>query len=476
MTKELNQIILFFFIAWLSASHLEAREATTPLDLRHNIDQIIATAKQCPEKLSVKIVRLSDAKTLYQHEADEPLNPASNMKLVTIAAALRRLGPDFTFKTDFYTTTSSNGALQNLWSKGHGDPLLITEELPRLVASFRAAGIRSIRGAVYVDDSFFDHHSLISDVSNRGSSEYTILTSPLAFNFNGLEVQVEPAHKVGLPPVVTLSPANYFITVVNQAKTGGGRRATVHAHLDANHQLIITGSVPPSRGTTLRIDVPQPSGYAAGAIIAALQEAGIRFDGRILSGLVPSEATKIFTHESPPLSEVIKSMGKFSNNFTAEQLLKTLGAVLLGSPGSTEAGVRVLQSYFGDLKIPPQSYVLANGSGLSRETRVTASQLVTLLEDMYHSPLRDSFISSLSISGIDGTIRHRLRNGDLRGKIAAKTGSLNGVVTLSGYWFSNTARPVAFSILMNGPGVSLGRVASLQEKILTAVDESLEQN
>ena len=398
----------------LSAVHVYAADLAPTDPLQKKIDQILERAglSATRTRYSIQIVSIPDGQVLYERNPDLALNPASNVKLVTMATTLKELGPSFTFKTEFYSDTliDHEGRIQNLWIKGSGDPLFVTEQLDSVVQRFKAAGLKGIDGQVFVDDTAFDRNNLTTYIADVDERLYKVFTGPLAFNFNSI-----------------------------RNKSGRGLQG-----------------------------VPDPALYTGTAIKEALQRNGIRISGGVRREAVPSRALLLLSHSSPPLTDILKSLGKFSNNFTAEQLVKAISANHFGPPGSTPKGLKLLRAYLESLGIPQREFALDNGSGLTRLSRISASQFVRLLFDLYTSPWRDDFIASLSIAGRDGTMARKLTGGRVAGNVFAKTGTLNGVSALSGYLFETKCR-LAFSFLFNDFNTSLETLARTEEDILEAV-------
>lgn len=386
--------------------------------LNERIEQILRHHQLSDASLSFQFVRVSDGGILYERNSDRTLNPASTLKLVTAAAALQLLGPDFTFQTDFYSNRPLRaGVLDRLWIKGHGDPLLVTEEMDKIVTRFQAAGLKRIEGAVYVDDTYFDHDDLMTYLSEDGDKVYQIAIGPLSFNFNTVEIRARPGGRVG-----------------DQASYEG---------------------------------VLDPATFTGTVFLEELERRGIDVPQMLHRQAVPPGAIHVLSHASPPLRKILESLGKHSNNFAAEQLFKTLGAVGLGPPGSQQKGRQVVESFLGSLGVPEGRYYVENGSGLSKLSHLSASQLVRVLLHLYRSPVRDDLISSLSRGGVDGTMKKRCR-GILRGRVAAKTGTLHRVNAVAGYLFGQN-ETVAFAMLMNDFSVSHREAVRVQDLILEAM-------
>lgn len=380
--------------------------------LKERIDRILEGSPLARSRHSIQIIALPGGPMLYQRNPDLPLNPASNVKLLTAATALKELGPDFTYRTEFYSESlmTADGHIQDLWIKGFGDPVFVDEEMDSVVKRFVASGLKQIDGRIFVDDTYFDRNDLTTYIADAHEKLYKVMTGPLSYNFN---------------------------------------------------------SVPNKSGKGLK-GVPNPAIYAGTVFREALRARGVRISGGLSREAVPSGAIVILTHSSPPLREIAKRLNKFSNNFIAEQLIKTLSAVRYGPPGSTARGLELIRRHLVGLGFSRDRFSVDNGSGLSRLTRLSASQILRTLLDAYRAPWRDSFIASLSIAGNDGTLTSKMRGSKVAGKVFAKTGTLNDARALSGYLFDRS-RGAAFSFIFNDFEASAEEVFRVEEEILEAV-------
>lgn len=464
---QFSALLFFVFSGSASAGTLEQR-----------VDRILASAGLSGARVSIRIVSLEDERTVYEKNPDLALNPASNVKLVTAAAALRELGPDFTFKTEFYSDTllSADGKIRNLWIKGFGDPLFVTEELESVVNRFRAAGLKEIQGQVLVDDTYFDRYNLTTYLSDVGEKIYSIVTGPLSFNFNTIEIKARPGTRLGDQPIIAIEPSTKYVRLKNQARTAArGSEASLEAELKGKevNEITVSGSIPRTiREYSFRRGILDPATYTGTVLLEALERKGIVVPQTLKREAVPSRALLILSHSSPPLRQILKGLGKFSNNYTAEQLLKTVGAIHYGPPGSTSNGLEVLRDYLASLGIRRETFTLDNGSGLSKLNRLSSAQFIRILLDLYHSPWREEMISSLSVAGVDGTMGSKMKRSSLAGKVFAKTGTLNGVSTLSGFVFDR-GKKIAFSFLFNDFSPSLEKITRVEEEILQTVLKAL---
>jgi D-alanyl-D-alanine carboxypeptidase/D-alanyl-D-alanine-endopeptidase (penicillin-binding protein 4) len=217
-------------------------------------------------------------------------------------------------------------------------------------------------------------------------------------------------------------------------------------------------------------NIVNPSLYTAHMFKTFWEQRGLRFTGHVDEGKVPSGAKQILEFDSLPLWQVIWGMNKFSNNFVADQIMKTLGAEVKGVPGTMQKGTEALAEVLEDIGIPKKSYTIKDGSGLTRDTKVTPRHVVKVLlaanKDFGMSP---EFMSSLGIAGEDGTIRSRFPNSNVQGLLRAKTGSLDGVTALAGFVPSADGELIAFAILLNDAKMKYGRMTPLADQIALAI-------
>jgi len=425
---------------------------------------------------SIAVIDLATSKTIYTHNPDHLLIPASNMKIITAAAALDILKPEYRFKTEVYVDSLRNGVIEgNLYLKGYGDPILMDEQLWTIARDVAYRGARQVTGSVFADDTFFDDQRYGRGWGELGPEAFNAPIGALSLNFNTFVVTAVPGPRVGQPPRVFLMPPDKHLEITNRAQTSanGQARIRVIEVADKVNAYDVVGSVPiNSEGATVRRNIGDPGLYTAGSFEAYLMGWGIATSGKIGRKPAPKGATLLTTYQSPPLSQAIWSMGKISNNFVSEQILKTMGAETApeGKPrvGTFEGGVQTVQKFLTGLGIAPDSYVMVDGSGLSRLNRLTARQLATVLSYVYKNPsFRPEFMTSLGIGGVDGTVEDRFQNGALRRRVRAKTGHLNGVNSISGYLETEKGAMIAFSIIFNDFRGYHSTVERVEERILT---------
>ena len=457
--------------------------AAQPLDLspaaqrfRASIDTLFQNHCADGVMAGVKMVSMETHTTLFEKNPGTLFVPASNMKLVTTATALHRWGPDFRFHTRIYSPGKIRGRTLHgdVYLKGFGDPFLVTEQMWLLVNELRQLPLDRIEGDVYVDDSYFTGGLKVATWDpSEGPEAYLAPLGALSFNFNTVAVHVAPGKRPGDRPVVVIDPDIPYLRLANSAvTTRGGRRGRliVNRHRrDGGDVVTVSGSVPLDKARkTHYLNITDPTTYTGQVFMKFLRQAGVEVTGVLRQGLVPEGSALLLDHESPPLADILQGLNKYSNNFIAEQILRTLAAREFGPPGTTENGVRLLRDYLAGLGFPRDSFTVVDGSGLSRQNRLSPEQLVAVLMDAHEDlSIFPEFISALAIMGLDGSVDERMTAVPGSQRIRAKTGTLNHVSALSGYFQSSDGEVFAFSILLNGLRCSNGRAHQLQDAIMT---------
>lgn len=401
---------------------------------------------------------LSTGHILAEVAPDTLINPASNMKLFTTAAALHYLKPEYRYRTRYYADgVIKEGVLHgNLVIKGSGDPTVVTERLERVASDLALTGLTRITGAVIVDDFVFDHVREAKGWEQEEAPEraYAAPVGGLSLNFNAVGVHVKPGEK-DEPATLTVSPPNEYTTLEGEVESvRWPRRLHLMTRADDKHTLFeVSGSIYYRAQPHLFYRrIYDPGRYFASALIGMLQRRGIRVRHRIIRGHTPARTKLLVVDKSPPLTEIVDDLNKYSNNFIAETLVKTIGAKVSGKQGTFDAGLAAIRSYLKiEVGLDDKSVQMNNGSGLNHVNKVSARALITLLEHMHRSvEAGPEFIGSLGVAGTMGTIRSRMRGSKAERRLRAKTGTLRGVSALSGYVAGPDDRPLAFSILVQG--------------------------
>jgi D-alanyl-D-alanine carboxypeptidase/D-alanyl-D-alanine-endopeptidase (penicillin-binding protein 4) len=430
---------------------------TQELPLAARIEAAIDAAKLDGTGLGISIVDLETGEVLYERAADVPLNPASNAKLVTTAAALAKLGPEHRYSTQVFVDKDglSDGVVSGkLYLQGGGDPALVTGEIYELAGQIEAAGITKLEGTIIVDSGRYSDEGLPPGFDQK--DEFASHRAPggaMAVNYNTFEVHARPAQVIGESPVLSSLPDVPGIELESKAVTVAGNRNKLHVSSEQRDgKLIVTfhGEVGISNGpSSYRYPVSDPSRYAGELLLVALRQRGIDVGKKVTvdRGDVPRDAKLIATMRSEALSELCRAVNKWSNNFMAEQILRSLAP----DRGATaDAALTQLRAYTVEIGMPQDGLVLGNGSGLYANNLISARALTHLLAHVYDDfRHRYDFMASLAIMGADGTTRSRLRESEARGFLRVKTGTLDDVSALSGYAGARGRDPIAFSILIN---------------------------
>jgi D-alanyl-D-alanine carboxypeptidase/D-alanyl-D-alanine-endopeptidase (penicillin-binding protein 4) len=433
------------------------------------IDSSLAKPDLRGATIGIVVESPSSGEVLFERNADLPMIPASNMKLVTAACALSMLGPDYTYLTDLLTDGRVEGPTLegDLFVRGSGDPSLVAEEMWRLVEGLRAYGIDRITGDVVLDASRYDSLAVASPEAADADRAYDARTGALSFNFNAVAVHTRPGARPGDPVVVVLSPETGFVALENSGVTGAPRSRSsfeVRRVFERGRNVVrVSGRLPAgSPPTAAYRNVEDPPSYFGAAFARFLENAGIALEGRVVPGVAPEGAAILVEHESKPLALVVRDLGKFSNNFVAEMLVKELAAREFGPPGTTAGGAAVLERYVAS--------VGADSSGFSRSNRLSARTIVDVLRrGLSEFSTSYELAASLSVSGTDGTLEDRMGYPGLAGRVRAKTGLLDGVTAISGIVETASGDELLFSILVNGFSCEAWKVHDVEHAILTSI-------
>lgn len=428
--------------------------------LKSALDELFGAPPFNKAKVGVLVAESDTGKPLYTRNDKAAFNAASNVKIVTSASALALLGPDYRWKTTLSMTANGRSGSElsgDLYLRGFGDPTLNTEDLATLAGDLWAQGIRRVKGSIIADESFFDgaHVGPAYDQKND-SSVSRAPSAGLSLNGNLIAVTIVPGSKAGAAAKVLVEPPSAGFVVQGRVvtTTSGPAPATVETGESEGGRTLITVSGRVRAGTEPRVyrrRVVNPPLYTAYTLKALLERRGITVSQAPRVGIAPAQGLKILaTNDSPPLGVVVQDLNKRSNNFTAEQLLRTMGAEIVGRPGSWEKGLEAVARYLNTLGIRKGSYQMMNGSGLYDSNRFSPDQIVTVLRGaMRDFRIAAEFMASLAVAGTDGTIGHRMGGTPAERFVRAKTGTLATASCLSGFAGSPGHAPVIFSILMN---------------------------
>ena len=467
--------ITFLSIIWLFPERIDAQKPESAESVFvKSVETILGNSCLRKQNFGIKIHSLERNKTLYSVNSNRLFAPASNVKLLTTAMALKRLRPEYRFKTGLYATTPVAGETLrgDIFIKGFGDPNLVSEQMWLLVKELKNIPLRKVHGDIIADASFFDNNLRVKTWKKGGVEAYNAPLGALSFNFNTVTVHINPGEKPGDRPVVVVDPNIEFIRVDNRARTvsKSKRSRLIVNRIDrgGHNEITISGVVSVNHAReTYYLNITRPAYYAASVFKEYLRQEGVEVTGKVRVGFVPEGAYEILSHSSMPLSLILRGLNKFSNNFVAEQILKTIGADIYGPPGTTLNGLRAIDEYMQSLKYKPEGFSILDGSGLSRQNRLSPDQIVSVFQDMYADlGVYPEFISALGVMGRDGNVLKRMNGHNSAERARVKTGTLNSVSALSGYFQSADGERFAFSILMNDLKCSNGQAKRLQDRIV----------
>ena len=395
-----------------------------------------------PERNVAVYVQAVEAKSpILSLNAEQAMNPASVMKIVTTNAALDMLTPAYRWKTEIYRDGKlANWVLQgNLVIKGYGDPGFKAQDFWRLLISLRQAGVRKISGDLIIDKSYF-----AANASGAGSfdsekwraynaqpSAFLVNGRNTSFKFTAGDDAVNITQEFELPEVL----------IVNKMKRVQGACGDWRSRMaydvqpgDDKAVVIFSGSYATECGERfLELSLFDDEKYAFFTFRKLWRELGGEFNGALKLQETPAAAVKVLEQFSEPLGSIVRDINKWSNNVMARQLLLTIAAEKGGIPADEAKGAAAIQAWLAANRLTFGELVIENGSGLSRLEKISAEHLGQLLVHAYTSPVMPEMMASLPILSLDGTIKQRLKDSQSNGRAHLKTGSINGVSAIAGY-------------------------------------------
>jgi D-alanyl-D-alanine carboxypeptidase/D-alanyl-D-alanine-endopeptidase (penicillin-binding protein 4) len=502
--KSVPLLLAFLLLQPHFAWTAEVRKPARAVTLAQRIETILRRPEARRGHWGIEVVRLKDGKVLYTRNAEQLFLPASNMKMFTTAAAVEKLGPDFRFRTTVEIEAPPDGAgrVANLFLVGRGDPNLghrvlpdrprpVNEEpadavLQKLAGQVAAKGVREITGNLVADDTHF-----LFEPFSRGWEEddlqwgYGAPVTALAFNDNALLIRFAPGAVVGGKARIDLEPSPDYYKLNNQLETApaGTRNRIYVERKNGSKQLDVWGEIALDADEDEdSVSIDDPPRFAAELFRRALEARGITVRGQVEVRQVtrveaatrpdtfpqsPARVT-LAEHVSEPLAEEIKTINKFSHNLHVEMLLRTLGAEVK-QYGSMTVGLEVLGEFAREAGIEQDEAIFADGSGLSRHSLIAPRATIKLLRHMAKSPRFETFLASLPVAGVDGTLDERLTGSAIRGRVRAKTGTMEHVNALSGYVDLPSGERLAFSIVGNKHPMKTREGAAIVDRIVLAI-------
>ncbi|HTM63899.1 MAG TPA: D-alanyl-D-alanine carboxypeptidase/D-alanyl-D-alanine-endopeptidase [Gammaproteobacteria bacterium] len=442
--------------------------------LSYVLSRIISSYDTSSADIGVYIKSLRTGQTLYVRNIYQPMVPASIMKILTAEAALIYLGPNYRFATQLLTDARGvhDGVLQgNLYIVLSGDPSLTYPDVVDLMMNLQNQGISAISGNVYIDNTAYDQRFYGPGWSEKDKSYY--YGAPISasiINHNVLPLSMQPSQP-GRKATVITSPVHFYPGIRNNVVTRSSRRdCALKMTTSVNSSISLDGCLAKSAtgwGVNYVVtDIPE---YNRTLFKSLLRRIGVDVYGTVTFGSAKRSLSVVGTHYSDPLPELIHDMLKKSDNVIAGALFKKLGQLYSHRPGSWENGSIAVSSILSKTAgVQTKGMRLLDGSGLSVNNLASPSQFMQVLQYAYsNAKTGDYFIPALPVAGVDGTLKRRMTN--ITRKIRAKTGTINGVVSLAGYATSYDKDPLAFVIIVNANKGLNWRYKGMEDKIATAL-------
>jgi len=441
--------------------------------LTRPVAEALRQAGVAPASVAIWVQALAAREPSLALNVDQPLNAASLIKLLTTFVALETLGPAYRWKTEVYSAgTLEDGTLSgHLILKGSGDPKLALEQFWLLLRNLRERGIRNLDGDLVLDRSAFApgaHDPAAFD--EEPLRPYNVGPDALLVNFKAVAFHFVP-EAGGRSIRVIAEPRPYPLEVVSLVRPTNGRCGDWKAKIRPEFapaaaprkafRALFTGSYAVDCGERAwNVALFSHRDYVGGLFRQLWEEMGGRWQGGVHDGFVPSGATLVYTHESPPLADIVRDVNKFSNNVMARQLFLTLGANGSNGPASLGKARAAVEAFLAMRGIDTTGLVIDNGSGLSRRSRVSARTLAQLLRAAYASATMPEFMASMPVVAVDGTMRKYLRDDAVAGQAHVKTGSLSGVRAIAGYVLDRRGARQLVVMIVNDANAGQARPAT----------------
>lgn len=450
-------------------------------DVSSSIETVLRDPYLKNVKVGIKFARLNGEKpatVIYEREPTRPLTPASNLKLVTTAAALDTLGPDFVFRTKLLKKDNVFALI------GDGDPSLGDAEalektgwtsttlFEKWAESLKARGITSAEKLVY-DDSIFDANYVHPNwPGNQIHLRYVAGVAGLNLNANCLDFYLLPKGR-GMTVDYRTDPATKYAPIENSC-VGGTKNAVWLSRAADSNAIELRGQTDAANGKPISVTIDNPPKFAATVLAESLGKSGIAVAGEVTQDTTihtSADGWQPLAVYETPITQIIARANKDSMNLYAEALCKRTGAKVTGQPGSWANGTAAVGAFLESIGVSKDQFSFDDGCGLSKKNVISPGAILAVLEHEYRTPHRDAYLTSLAVAGVDGTLKERFGGSSLRERVIGKSGFVNGVSALAGYVKAKDGETYIFSIMFNGIAEGTNsRAKQLQEKIVAAVD------
>ena len=433
------------------------------------------------ETVSIHVADVETGEVVVDWLATEARNPASTLKLMTTLAALDILGPAYVWKTNLYALgdIDDSGRLDgDLLIQGSGDPFLVTERVWGLTRALRRTGLETIDGDLVIDDSYFEVGDYDPGAFDKQPLRaYNVAPNALLMNFKVVRYWFTPEYKTGSvrieldPPIANIDVDNR-LTLKSGACRGYQRGVAINAN-ESVDTMTFSGAFPDGcERYAMDRTALDHNAYAYGLFSAMWRENGGRISGGYRPGVAPEFLEPILSFRSLSLGDAVTKVNKFSNNVMARQLLYTMSAEVLGPPGTEAGGRQVIEEWLISSGLELDSISMANGAGLSRDARVSAKDMTTMLAWAWRQPYMPEYLASMALSGLDGTLRDRLGGTSLEGRAHLKTGSLDHVAAIAGYLQARSGRRYVLAVLHNYEDIHRGYGEEVQQALIRWLNDN----
>ena len=437
------------------------------------------------DKVTVTIRDRATGTIVYTYRGNHLMRPASNMKILSGAATLAKLGEKYRFKTQlFMDGTLNHGVLNgNVYVLGQGDPTISEADLTHFAKVLKERGIEKIDGQLVGDDSYFPGDTLPPGVDEEGETHYygarvsAITMSPNSdFDASTIIVTAIPKN-VGEKPTYNVIPDLCGMHITNEAITvASGEENTLEVRRrNGTNQIVILGNLPQEENAKVWVSMQNPTKNTLQLWKGICEREGIEFlqDEVVAAGIVPQKAQLIYTHDSCTVGEIFSIFMKLSNNSIADIFTKTMGKLQYGV-GDYETGIRVIKAYLDEQQIEIEDWRFVDGSGLSHGIRLSSNGISKLLFELQKEAYFNIFFDSLPVAGntdrlIGGTLKDRFLESEYENRIFAKTGYIHEVNTLSGYLIGNSGKQYIFSVMLEGREEGIPFLDSGLKKIIATL-------
>lgn len=434
------------------------------------------------------IVRDSTGKVLEGYNPNKLVRPASSLKLLTSAAILDELGPDYTYTTRIYGIGYQMGRTWegDIIIRGAGDPSIsgtfYQEDRFHVFDKFFTAidsmGIREINGNLIGNDSFFDQQPYPKEWNWQDLSfYYGVEINALSFNNNAVDLRVYANGEVGEKPDIEWFPFDTdYVNFVNEQviTPPGSEYDEYYRRILGTNTIILRSKLPKNYVETESLSILNAPRYFLDTFRKYLEDGGIELNGRIIVDSQnidwsSPDYRELTSHESVPLSKMLGQVNRESSNFYTEMLLKTMAAEHFEAAGSTELGLHLMKNFAASMRMDTSKLAISDGSGMASSTLLKVTDLSRMLVEMRDHDHFETYRNSLAVAGKNGSLERRFRDSPLRGNLHGKTGYLSGVRSLSGYMNAASGKNLTFSVVTNNYTQQTSYIDYIQDKIIEQI-------